>query len=271
MRVFSKLSRQLEEWKSRVPGTWGVWVEDLETAESWTWNETRPFYAASLIKVPIMVAVYREMAKERLRLGEELVLQPEDQVGGSGVLQHLSPGLRIPIRDLVTLMIIQSDNTATNMLIDRIGKEAIRETMAELGMKNSLFYNPLMIIPADREGVNAVTAEDMASCYRKIARGEAVSWHACRQMIRILKRQQFRDCFPSSLPPAENDVPIGSLPAWELAHKTGMVNRVLHDTGILYVGDHAVLLIALSEGLEYREAAKLLGELARLVYDSCRQ
>ncbi|SEN30435.1 serine hydrolase [Lihuaxuella thermophila] len=267
---FQKLREQLEEWKLKLPGRWGVWIEDLTTRDSWEWNGDHSFYAASVIKVPIMVAVFREAWKGRFALSDEMTLTPEAQVGGAGVLQHLTPGLKVSIRDLTTLMIIQSDNTATNLLIELVGKDAIHEAMTELNMNGSRFYNPLMILPADREGVNTITPRDLASCYRKIAKGEAVSYHASLQMINILKKQQIRDCFPSLLPQTDPDI-IGSIPAWELAHKTGTVTRVLHDTGILYTGSHAVIMVALSEDCSYREAKEQLAQLAFRVYQAYRQ
>ncbi|WP_241154404.1 serine hydrolase [Staphylospora marina] len=271
MARIESLFRKLDEWKSTLPGTWGLVVEDLQTGTRWTVNEDRLFYAASLIKVPIMAAVYREEAAGRLTLEEEWPLSLEDQVGGSGILQHLSPGIRLPIRDLVTLMIIQSDNTATNMLIRRVGTETIRKTMVELGMRHSRFHNPLMIVPYPLENVNVVTAADMAACFRRIARGEAVSLHASRRMIRTLKKQQDAAGLPSLLPPKHPEGIVGLQPLWEWAHKTGQVNRILHDAGILYVGGRALSVTALSEGLDIRTARSCLGELGLRAYEWMRE
>lgn len=260
--------RALDDWKQRAVGDWGIWIEDLQTNETWTWNAEKSFYAASLIKVPIMMAVYREAHLGNLSLSEQLPLRAEDQVGGSGVLQHLSPGLSLPIQDLVTLMIIQSDNTATNMLIDRVGHSAIRETMSQVGMKNSRFHNKLMIVPADPEGVNQVTAEDMASCYRLLAHGKAFSHHASSQMVQILKKQQIRDTFPYLLPNV-HQAWVGGIPYYELAHKTGMIHEHLHDSGILYMGSRAMIMVALSKGIAYHEAQRQMAEMALLVFQNC--
>jgi beta-lactamase class A len=265
--TFKRLAQHLEQWKREAVGSWGVWIEDLTSAETWTWNETELFYAASIIKVPIMVAVYKQAFAGRLALADEITLTAEEQVGGAGVLQHLSPGIRLSVQDLTTLMIIQSDNTATNILIDLLGTEIIRETLSELGMKQSSFYNKLMIVPAASEGLNMITAADIAQCYRKLARGKAVSHHASRQMVEILKKQQLRDCFPAFLPNNQDDI-VGSLPKWELAHKTGTVTRTLHDTGILYVGSHAILMVALSRDCDYHQAQPQISLLAQLVHQA---
>ncbi|WP_232336400.1 serine hydrolase [Thermoactinomyces sp. CICC 10522] len=266
MSLFQKLTQKLDDWKTGVGGTWGIWIEDLHTEQRWSWNEAKTFYSASIIKVPIMIAVYRQADRGALELSREVILRKEDQVGGSGVLQHLTPGTRFTVKDLVTLMIIQSDNTATNLLIDLLGKNVIRETMNELGMTGSTFYNKLMILPANPEGINQITAEDMARVYKALATGKAISWHASQEMVQILKKQQLNDCFPYFLPSKNTDI-VGSIPPYEMAHKTGMVTRILHDSGIFYIGSRAFILVALSEGLNYHEAQKGLGELARLVFD----
>ncbi|MGX9706191.1 serine hydrolase [Laceyella tengchongensis] len=264
----NRLIQNLEHWKSRAVGNWGVWIEDLTSATTWAWNETKSFYAASIIKVPIMVAVYKQAFLGRLALADEIILTAEDQVGGTGVLQHLSPGLRLSVQDLTTLMIIQSDNTATNILIDLLGTETIRETMDELGMRQSTFHNKLMIVPAAPAGLNMITAADVARCFRHIAQGKVVSQHASRQMVEILKKQQLRDCLPTGLPSQHGDI-IGWLPEWELAHKTGMVTRTLHDAGILFTKSRAVVMVALSEECEYEQAQQQMKQLARLVYEAC--
>lgn len=255
----------LDDWKKRTIGEWGVWIEDLESGNNWTWNENVLFNAASLIKVPIMVAVYREHHLGRLSLSEQVTLRAEDQVGGNGVLQHMQPGLTLSIYDLVTLMIIQSDNTATNMLIDRVGKDAIRETMQELGMKSSHFYNRLMIRPADTDRFNQVNAEDMATCFRLLAQGKAVSQYASEEMIRILKKQQINDTLPYLLPYPEPSF-VGGIPTWEMAHKTGLIHMHLHDSGILYIGSKAIIIVALSRGISFHDSQRQMAELALLTF-----
>ena len=153
-----------------------------------------------------MVAVYAEAWAGTLSLEDRLTLTKEVQVGGSGVLQHLSPGLKISIRHLVMLMIIQSDNTATNILINRVGKRQIQKILLELGMKESQFYNKLMVVPAKLDGYNRVTAASMAACYRMLAQGKAVSYHHSMEMIEILKRQQIKTSLASLLP--ASDIPL---------------------------------------------------------------
>nr|WP_216369349.1 MULTISPECIES: serine hydrolase [unclassified Brevibacillus] len=264
--VLSALGPSLERLTEETGGQWGIYLEDVRTGERLGIAEHQRFYAASLIKVPIMTAVFAEAYAGRLALSDKLRLRREDQVGGAGVLQHFTPGTELTVYDAVTLMIIQSDNTATNMLIDLIGTDAIRTAMSRTEMVNSSFYNKLMIVPAEPEGYNEVTAADMGSHFRFLATGKAISYNSCLQMINILKRQQHRDRLPCRLPDPEGDV-IGMLPKWELANKTGTVTNITHDAGILYVGGHAVIICALSKNVDAKAAGEVMGQIGRMVYD----
>jgi len=264
--MLSTLETPLAELLRLAGGEWGIVLEDLNTHDRLTLNEDQRFFAASLIKVPIMTAVFADVYAGRFAFEDRLKLRREDLVGGAGVLQHMSPGTELTIHELVTLMVIQSDNTATNILIDLVGKDRIREVMQKTGMRHSQFYNKLMIIPAELEGYNEVTAADMASHLRCLATGKVISYNSCLQMIQILKRQQLRDCLPLFLPDPEEDV-IGSIPRWELANKTGTVTRIQHDTGILYVGPHAIIICALSKNVEAKTARETIGRIGQLVYE----
>jgi beta-lactamase class A len=264
---FQTLTGSLDAWKKKASGGWGIWMEDLHTGEKWIWNEKQPFVAASMIKVPVMVAVYRAHAQGKLCLSDRIRLRREDKVGGSGVLQHLSYGTEFSIQDLVTLMIIQSDNTATNLLIDRLGKDYVQETILDLEMNDTVFINRLHIVPAGSNKSNQITAKDMARCFRLLATGQAVSRDASQKMIEILKKQQWRNCLPGWFPPSESEI-IGSLPRWEMAHKTGWVSQTLHDGGILYIGSHSLILVVLSCGLDHLQAQRKINQIGKWVYDA---
>src|SRR5699024_4673832 len=109
------------------------------------------FTAASVIKVPIMAAAFNAFENRAFAFSDEMELQREDRVGGSGVLQYMAPGTKLSIFDVMTLMIIQSDNTATNMMIDLLGMEMIQRTIDALNLSNTVIRNKLMIVSASRE------------------------------------------------------------------------------------------------------------------------
>lgn len=258
-------------------GRWGIVVEELGDGDRPRWRyslgEDERFYAASVIKVPIMVAAFREAMRGRFRLSDRLRLRSDDQVLGSGVLHALGPGLRLTIQDVITLMIIVSDNSATNMVIDLVRGEAIRDAMAHYGMRDSAFFNKLQVVPEEIEGRNMLTPADVVRLFAAIARGRAVSWDACERMVRILKRQQFTDGIGGLLPQA--DGPTGATPPCEWATKSGWVTGIVHDTGLLYLPGRTFAMAFMSEGVEDPvepnapgRARRAIAEMARAVYDA---
>ena len=260
-----ELSKKIEQIIEKVDGVWAVSLEDLNRQKEWHVNEKEPFYAASVIKLPIMAAVFDMANQGKLTLGERLTLKREELVGGAGVLQHMSPGIELPVYDLLTLMIIQSDNTATNMLIDLAGIEQIQQTMKELGMLNSEFYNKLMTVPVNVKGRNMITSSDISGLLKKFTQGQYTSLHACEQMIDIMKKQQLRNGFPALLPKMESEI-VGVSPEWEIASKSGSVTGIQHDAGIFYVGNRTMILTVLSRDCDSLIAQATLAEIGNEVY-----
>ncbi|TQR10349.1 serine hydrolase [Psychrobacillus soli] len=247
-------------------GTWGIVLEDLDLGEKWVWNEDELFYAASVIKVPIMAAVFSAVERAELALTDQIIIKEEDLVGGSGVLQHLTPGTSLSIQDTVMLMIIQSDNTATNVLIDQVGVEYIVQTMKAVGMEKSTFYNKLMMNKPNPKGFNQITASDVARLLRLIATGELVSPEASEQMTAIMKKQQIKDCLPEKLPSPYSNFNNG-MTSWELAHKTGWIPGTRHDVGIFYVGERKLVATVLSKEEDDLVSKRILTEIGEEIYN----
>lgn len=227
-----------------------------------------PYYPASTIKVPILVEVFRQAHTGALSLAEPLELSPEDQVTGSGVLSHLSPGIRLPVRDLATLMVIVSDNTATNMLIDRVGVDAVNATMASLGLSHTVLFNKLQVVAVDRRGANVTTAADMTLLLRRIARGEAVSYDASRRMVDILLRQTLSGGLARYLPVEATDRALGAPAPVRVASKSGSIEGHRHDVGLV-LSDRGsfALSVFLRDVREPERATDLIGRIARRVFD----
>ncbi|WOV87060.1 serine hydrolase [Sporosarcina oncorhynchi] len=256
-----KIEARLEDAK----GTWSVAVEDLTKGEAFSLNGNESFYAASVIKVPIMAAVFAAAEEGVIRLGDCLPLRRDNIVGGSGVLQFMSPGIELPIYDLITLMIIQSDNTATNMLIDLIGTEKIQAVMNGLGMERSEIHHKLMIVQANRTNSNDITAADITALLTRIARGECVSLHASEQMVRILKQQQLSNGLADRFPATESTI-VGAIPQWEFAGKTGTVEGIMHECALLYVHGRCVAVTVLSKGCTEVESREMIAQIGSDVY-----
>ncbi|HJF31566.1 MAG TPA: class A beta-lactamase-related serine hydrolase [Sporosarcina psychrophila] len=260
------LSTIIQDLIENTTGTWGIVLEDLDLHDKWIWNGDEVFYAASVIKVPIMAAVFSAIQRESMKLSDQILLEKEDFVGGSGVLQHLTPGTSLTLYDLITLMIIQSDNTATNILIDLIGVEDIQQTMREAGMEKSTFYNKLMTQSIITKGINQVTALDMAKLLKEIVTGRMVSAYAGVQMIEIMKKQQIRDCLPEKLPSPYSALMNGEV-RWDLANKTGWIPSVRHDVGIFYVGQRKLIASVLSKEVDDLQSKQILADIGLEIYN----
>lgn len=247
-------------------------LRHLERGDRYDHAAAEPFAAASTIKVPILVALYDAAARGAVALDRRLRLRAEDQVTGSGVLQVCSPGLRLPLRDLAELMIVVSDNTATNMIVECLGIDAINACLERLGLRQTRLVRTLQVIPAGAVGVNTATAGEMADLLALIARGQAVSWDACRRMVATLKRQQQRDALPALLPEATAPLaPLGTLPAWEFAHKTGAITGHRHDVGILYLPGQSIVLCVLTRDCgPGRRAGDLIARVGLAVWETYR-
>ncbi len=264
--MFSQLVDQVKQQIESAGGEWGVVLEDLHTGEEYRWNAEERFYAASVIKLHIMVAVFGAANEGKFNLSDTLVLRREDITSGAGVLQHMTPGTRLSIYDVITLMIIQSDNTATNMLIDLVGKKRVRDVIKELELTNTTFYNKLQVVPYPLKGSNQTTAGDTALLLKRLVTQKVISWHACEQMIDIMKKQQLNDFLPSNYPDPDGEI-TGSPKSWEFAHKTGMVTRIHHDAGVLYCNGRALLVSIFSRGLETKEAREAMSHIGQAMYE----
>ncbi|MDF2683678.1 MAG: class beta-lactamase [Brevibacillus sp.] len=256
-----QLRQKLSDLLAKARGNWGVVVEDLDHGTRFEHHAEESFIAESVIKVPIMVAVYAAEDRGQFSMDDRLALRKEDLVKGSGLLHTLSPGLKLTIRELVTLMIIQSDNTATNVLIDLVGKERIDQTMYGLGMQQSKYSRKLMIYPVDISKNNTITAGDVSRMLGRLATGKFLSHRACAEMIAIMKKQQVRNGLPSLLPAPEGEAD------WEMACKSGWDTGRQHDVGVLYVGERSLSIVALSQDVRAKEALDILGQLGKEVYE----
>lgn len=244
-----------------------VAVRDLLSPQTLLIEADRPFYAASLIKLPIMVATFELARQNRLALDETLALNQEDKVGGSGILSDLSTGLMLPIRDLLLLMIALSDNTATNMLLERIGVATVDPLMREFGLKNTTLKHKLMIVEANRQGYNHTSAADMVALLASIAHGEAVSLWACERMVEILSKQRNKSRLQGLLPQEPTSSLVGAPAIWRYATKAGNVDGYCHDVGLVYGPGTAYALALLTKYPAQLSAANAwIAQVSKLIF-----
>ena len=234
-------------------------IRNLKTGEKLEQNPHMVFPAASTIKVPIMIEIMRQAAAGKISLDKTLTVTSDVKTGGSGILTELRTGLTMTIRELVTLMIILSDNTATNMLIDLIGMDCVNNTMAGLGVKSTLLQRKMMDFAAAKTGrENLTTAADLAFLFTGIANntlGLPAEYNDL--MLDILKRQQIRDKIPFYLP--EKVV---------VANKTGNLSKEENAAAILNVPSGPYVISVLTDGLRKNyEGLQLVANIGKIIYD----
>jgi beta-lactamase class A len=218
-----------------------VVVRSLAGGDAVELRADHPFTAASLIKLPILATAL----DSGLPLGARLPVRPA--VPGSGVLAYLADVEDMSVRDLLTLMIAVSDNTATNLLIDRIGMDQVNAWCARLGLTATVLARRMMDAEARERGQeNRMSAADVASVLTRLATSPFA--------VTALEAQQLNDRLPRHLPPA-----------FRLVHKTGELPGVRHDAGIVYPPSGApVVLAVLTEGAH--DGSDLVAEAGRRVY-----
>ena len=187
------LRRTLDSLADAHRGVVGYAVHNLETGERLALRGNETFPTASLIKVPILVTVFDLVEKGRLSLDDPLNVLKLDQVPGSGVLQYLHPGLTITVRDAAWLMSALSDNTATNLLLDKIAIRRVWEKMDSLGLRNTRVHSKVFLrltsVAPDssaKYGLGVTTPNEMARLFALLANGEAVSPTADSVMVEML-------------------------------------------------------------------------------------
>lgn len=251
-RSESLLSKRLAAVQAHYSGTLSMAARNLKTGEEILVDPKRTYPTASTFKVPIMVEVFRQIDAGMYALGDRISFQESDIVHGSGVLRDLQPGLNPSVRDLLTLMIIVSDNTATNMLIDKVGgKEAINKTMVDLGFPSIVVNNRIDfdLIGEDGRALAVASPWDLMQIMSQIVQGKMISAEASAEMLEILGRQHYLGQATRYLgynPYAEEY--NGKPPMW-VGSKTGSLKGMRADTGLWRLGDGTDIAFAvMNEG-----------------------
>jgi beta-lactamase class A len=227
----------------------------------------KPFHAASTMKVPVMMELFRQAESGALKLEDPLPVRNEFRSIVDGSRYKLSEGddsdrevyakvgKSMTLRELNEAMITVSSNFATNLLIERLDVQKIRATVTRLGADGMQVLRGVEDSKAFEKGMNnSTTARGLLVLFEKLGHGQAVSAAADREMIEVLKRQKFNDAIPAGLPAATI-----------VAHKTG---RIQHDAGIVY-GPRPYVIVVLVRGLEDEKKSKtLIAEVSKAVWKS---
>jgi beta-lactamase class A len=285
------LQEQIEAIGQGIDGVIGAYIKDLASGAEVAHNADTPFPMASVVKVPILYELYRQVEAGSVDLNKRILFAAHHLVPGSGILQDLDFGLAPTLKDLATLMITVSDNAATDLVIEQIGRAQVETAMQALGLTSTtipltirgLLYNTVGLDEANpehtydlyqqrsKEGYidwqcraygdidnNVSTPRDIGLLLEDIERRATLSAAACDAMIDILKRQKYNTIIPLHLPDAATS-----------AHKTGSLRGIRNDAGIVYHPGGAYIISLCSKRLADTVAgAAALAQISKLAWEA---
>jgi beta-lactamase class A len=269
--AFPDLRGALEARIAEHRGTVGVVVLDPRTGEGVSIRGDEPFPSASMIKIPVLYEVFLRVEEGDLGLDDPLSMLAGDRAPGAGILRHFEAPAALSVRNAALLMTAMSDNTATNLLIAKVGARAVTDRMEGMGLPGTRIFRRVFGTASEsfdpegsaRWGFGVTSPMDLARLLAWIERGEAVTPEASAEMLRMLEAQQHRVGIPRLLPSGTR-----------VAHKTGTITAARHDCGVVFAEARTfVVCIMTQENEDTRsawdnEAEMLQGELARIVFDA---
>jgi beta-lactamase class A len=267
-----QLAKEVEAYLAERDGTYAVWFQHLDDPDfHFSINEDTLFHAASTMKTPVMIELFRRAELGDFDLEDSIKIENRfySIVDGSEFQLNLNPegndpfermeGETATLWDLNHAMITYSSNIATNLIMQLTGAEEITQTMRNFGADKIEVRRGLFDMKAFEAGINnETTAGDLGVIFEKIARGAAVSPQVDEKMIEVLKDQFYRDVIPAGLPGEA-----------VVANKTGSISGVVHDSGIVWLPDgQRYVLIFLSKNLpENRLGTEAGSRVSRIIYE----
>ncbi|ESU33771.1 hypothetical protein G3A_04675 [Bacillus sp. 17376] len=235
-----RLSNELAGCKGRASLFLEIEGEIIEV------NSQQVYQSASLIKLPILIEALRQIEAGKLQKDRLVTIKESDKIGDTGVLQAMKVK-QLPVEDLLSLMIIVSDNSATNLLIDLIGINSVNSTISRIGMKNSILQRKMLDFAAIQSGHdNFTSAADIALCLKEAVAGGALNTHSKNTFFSFLLQQQFKEKLPFYMDDA----------LLKIVNKTGELPGVEHDCGIITYGKKQAFIVVLIDGLSETESGK---------------
>jgi beta-lactamase class A len=266
-----KLRENIVSVLQEQPGIYAVAFKDLSTGEEVLINEREKFHAASTMKTPVLIEICRQVVAGKFSLADSLVVHNKfksivdsslytlDKKDDSEQELYNHIGQKRSISSLAYNMIIASSNLATNMMVELVGAHNVTQTMRNLGADDIQVLRGVEDSKAFQKGLNnTTTAYDLMIIFEKIAKGEAVNAEASQIMVDILLDQKFNEIIPAKLP---EDVKV--------AHKTGNITGVNHDSGIVFLPDgRKYILVLLSEETTDEKAAiETMAAVSGMIFD----
>lgn len=256
--LHDKLTHEIETIASQFDGVMGVAIKDLTSGEEILVNPQLTFPTGSSIKIPILIELHKQAAEGKYNLNLQRWVERKDQVGGSGVILNFGDHTsQLSLRDLAVLMIVLSDNTATNMLIDQTGMANVNNTLDSLGLKGIRLRRKMIDAAASARGdENLATPREAMQLMEKLYRGEVVSRQLSEDVLKFLKLRKGSP-IPKLLPPHV-----------EIANKPGGIEGVACDWAIVYVPNRPFAIAVMTNyNGESANADDAISKVAKLAYD----
>jgi beta-lactamase class A len=254
----AKFQAAVRDAEAGLDGVLGLALKDLKTGKTFLINEREVFPQASSIKIAVLLEAFKQAEERRLKLDEFIALEESRKVAGSGVLFYLGrPSLSLSIRDIAVLMIVLSDNTATNLLIDKVGLEAVNKRLDGLGLAKTRLRRKMMDLKAAAEGrENVSTPLEMMTLLEKIWNGDFLKEPYRKDFLEIL-------AIPKDSP-LRSGVPDGV----DVAEKPGELEAVRCDSGIVQLAGRPYVICVMTTFLKRdADGNPAIAKISRLAYE----
>jgi beta-lactamase class A len=231
---------------SKHQGKLALYASNLRTGDVIAIDADVPVQTASVIKLPILVEAMEQVKAGKHGLSDPVTLQKNDIVLGSGMLQFFDTPLKITLKDALTFMVIESDNTATNLVIDQVGLRNVNDRITKMGLKDTYLYKKVYKpaegpMPADQKkfGLGKTTAREMAKVMESIVRCDLHDQKLCDAMLYMLRNQQYRNLVPHYIETADTSEEPSLI-----ANKTGSLDAVRNDVAVIYSQNGPIIISA---------------------------
>ena len=268
LNLDKQIKNEIKTFKGKV---W-IYAKNLDTGKDFSLRGDEQVRTASTIKLAIMAETFRQVANGKLNWTDEIILTKEKKVGGSGILHEFSDNTKIDLKTALHLMIVVSDNSATNLVLDKVTSDSVNDFMDTLGLKQTRSLRKVFgggdskILTNDEKmkafGLGVSSPRDMVKILEMIENGKLVSKEASAEMLAILKRQQFKDGIGRGLPDATVS-----------ASKSGALDKLRSDVGIIYTPGGRIAMAITTDDMpdvfynQENSGLKMLWHLSQILQD----
>ena len=262
-KSFQKLEDKVSILAKSFQGEYSFIIKDVQKPFlGISRDENRMFPAASLIKLPVAAVAFKAVMEKKVSLDDKFIIKAKDVSSGSGIIKTMPTPVSLTFKEIIEIMISNSDNTATNKIIDILGYDYINKSFKALGLRHTVLKRKMMDFSKRKKGVeNYTSASDIVYLLEKIYKGQLIDEESSQFMLSFLTGQKIKDRIPRYLP---KDVKV--------AHKTGLERGVVHDAGIIFSSKGDCVVCVLTKKVKsYSSAKKFIARLSLITYNNLYQ